>query len=342
MERRSRGDVIGDRAVSVATVKCAGRCREVVSQPRRHGSDPSARDRRRSSSPASAASAVAVLRHHPAQPIQPAQRRRSRRLRRQRLEAELGVSPRYILQTGSRGPWTFGFLGRPSRCPSDSMRSSLQFQRAVICHELLHIKRRDIAVAFVEELAVAALWFHPWIWLLRARIRVAREQVVDSRVVDDARQSRRVRALSRRSCPATISRRTFRRRAQGCCARASCARGSMPCFRRCTCRASRFAVAAVCVRRRRLIATRTRLPFAAMPLPSVRRAQIAGARPRSASRAGRSTGSIRSIPQDALERGIKGVVIVDITVNAAGDVTTAAVASGPRNCVRRLQGRARH
>ena len=27
------------------------------------------------------------------------------------------------------------------------------------------------------------LWFHPWMWLLRARIRVAREQVVDSRVV---------------------------------------------------------------------------------------------------------------------------------------------------------------
>ncbi len=35
-------------------------------------------------------------------------------------------------------------------------------------------------------------------------------------------------------------------------------------------------------------------------------------------------------PQDALERGIKGDVIVDITVNAAGDVTTAAVASGPQ------------
>ena len=57
------------------------------------------------------------------------------------------------------------------------------FQRAIICHELLHVKRRDMAVAFVEELAVAALWFHPWIWLLRARIRVAREQVVDGRVV---------------------------------------------------------------------------------------------------------------------------------------------------------------
>jgi TonB family protein len=35
-------------------------------------------------------------------------------------------------------------------------------------------------------------------------------------------------------------------------------------------------------------------------------------------------------PQDALERGIQGTVVVDVTVNAAGDVTTAAVASGPQ------------
>ncbi len=35
-------------------------------------------------------------------------------------------------------------------------------------------------------------------------------------------------------------------------------------------------------------------------------------------------------PKDALERGIKGIVVVDVTVNAAGDVSTAAVASGPQ------------
>ena len=64
-----------------------------------------------------------------------------------------------------------------------------EFQRAVICHELLHIKRRDITVAFSEELAVAALWFHPWMWLFRARIRVAREQVVDGTRRRAARQS---------------------------------------------------------------------------------------------------------------------------------------------------------
>ena len=37
------------------------------------------------------------------------------------LEAALQVSPRYIQQTGSRGPWTFGFL-RADRCASSGIR----------------------------------------------------------------------------------------------------------------------------------------------------------------------------------------------------------------------------
>src|SRR5688572_7561597 len=99
------------------------------------------------------------------------------------LEAELAVAPRYIQQTGSRGPWTFGFFRPTVALPEGFDALVPAFQRSVICHELIHVKRRDMAVAFVQELAVTALWFHPWIWLLRARIRVAREQVVDSCVV---------------------------------------------------------------------------------------------------------------------------------------------------------------
>ena len=100
------------------------------------------------------------------------------------LEAELGVSPRYIEQTGNRGPWTFGVFRPTVALPAGFDILALDFQRAVICHELMHIRRRDIAKALAEEFAVAVLWFHPWAWLLRARIRVAREQVVDARVVE--------------------------------------------------------------------------------------------------------------------------------------------------------------
>ena len=111
-------------------------------------------------------------------------RRKLRRRHAAALEATIGVSPRYILQNGNRGPWTFGPFRPTVALPSRFDALSPDFQRAVICHELLHIKRRDITVALIEELAVATLWFHPWVWLLRARIRVAREQVVDARVVE--------------------------------------------------------------------------------------------------------------------------------------------------------------
>src|SRR5688572_9791103 len=99
------------------------------------------------------------------------------------IEAQLNVSPRYIRHTASRGPWTFGFFQPTVALPAAFDTLVPAFQRAMVCHELLHIKRRDIVIAFCEELAVATLWFHPWIWVLRARIRVAREQVVDKRVV---------------------------------------------------------------------------------------------------------------------------------------------------------------
>ena len=99
------------------------------------------------------------------------------------LETQMGVSARYLLQSGNRGPWTFGTFRPTIALPSVFDALTPAFQRAILCHELLHVKRRDTAAAFFEELAAAALWFHPWVWLLRARIRVAREQAVDSQVV---------------------------------------------------------------------------------------------------------------------------------------------------------------
>ena len=75
------------------------------------------------------------------------------------LEAELAVSAHYIQQTGARGPWTFGWLRPTVALPMGFDALVPAFQRAVVCHELVHVKRRDILVAFCEELAVAALWF---------------------------------------------------------------------------------------------------------------------------------------------------------------------------------------
>jgi len=56
-------------------------------------------------------------------------------------------------------------------------------QRAVLAHELLHVRRRDWIWVLGEEVLRAVLWFHPGIWWLIGRVRLAREEVVDELTV---------------------------------------------------------------------------------------------------------------------------------------------------------------
>jgi len=76
-------------------------------------------------------------------------------------------------------PVTFGIL-KPLVLLPDVMRNQPpEIQRAVIGHELLHVKRRDWAWLIAEEIAVCLFWFHPASWWLASRIQCAREEVVD-------------------------------------------------------------------------------------------------------------------------------------------------------------------
>ncbi len=80
-------------------------------------------------------------------------------------------------------PCSFGLFRPTVVLPAAFDRLEPAFQRGIVCHELLHLERRDFAAAVAEEAAAALLWFHPWAWLIRGRIRLHREQVVDAAVV---------------------------------------------------------------------------------------------------------------------------------------------------------------
>jgi TonB family protein len=56
-------------------------------------------------------------------------------------------------------------------------------QVAVACHELIHVRRRDWLITIVEETYASLVWFHPAIWWLIAQARLSCEQLVDARVV---------------------------------------------------------------------------------------------------------------------------------------------------------------
>jgi TonB family protein len=94
---------------------------------------------------------------------------------------EAGAEIRYIPIIGQ--PVTFGFR-RPVVLLPESFRSLPgPVQRAVLAHELWHVRRRDWAWILIEECIRAVFWFHPAIWFVVSRIQSAREEVVDELTV---------------------------------------------------------------------------------------------------------------------------------------------------------------
>jgi len=92
-------------------------------------------------------------------------------------------SARWLVSDEISGPVTFGWRDPvvllPARFPS--LRTDLR--EAVLCHELIHVERRDWMFTVAEELVRAAFWFHPAIWWVLGEIQLAREQTVDLAVV---------------------------------------------------------------------------------------------------------------------------------------------------------------
>lgn len=88
-----------------------------------------------------------------------------------------------LLSDQVSSPVTFGVrkpvILLPDRFPS--LEPALQ--RAILCHELLHVQRRDWLFTLAEELVRSVFWFHPAIWWLLGEIQLAREQAVDHQVI---------------------------------------------------------------------------------------------------------------------------------------------------------------
>ena len=54
---------------------------------------------------------------------------------------------------------------------------------AIVAHEVCHIIRRDNLLAWAQIVASAVFWFHPFVWLISARLVDERERACDERVV---------------------------------------------------------------------------------------------------------------------------------------------------------------
>ncbi|HEY2821284.1 MAG TPA: M56 family metallopeptidase [Candidatus Acidoferrum sp.] len=99
------------------------------------------------------------------------------------MRKHVGCDADFRLSDDVESPVTFGWRAPSILFPAEFLTMEPQLQKAIACHELLHVRRHDWAMHFVEELIRVAMWFHPAILWLVAQSRLAREQVVDQQVL---------------------------------------------------------------------------------------------------------------------------------------------------------------
>ncbi|HEY7441818.1 MAG TPA: M56 family metallopeptidase [Vicinamibacterales bacterium] len=95
------------------------------------------------------------------------------------------LAPRAELRwhPGIGQPVTFGWRRPIILLPPAVHELSTEARVAVVCHELLHVARRDWLWLWIEEAVRTVFWFHPPMRWAIGQVRLGREQTVDARVI---------------------------------------------------------------------------------------------------------------------------------------------------------------
>jgi len=101
-------------------------------------------------------------------------------------EMRIALAPRAEFRWSNdvQQPVTFGVRRPIVLLPRRFDELTHDAKRAVACHELLHIKRRDWLWTVLEAHVRALFWFHPAVWWLLDRVQLLREEVIDQLVVE--------------------------------------------------------------------------------------------------------------------------------------------------------------
>lgn len=101
----------------------------------------------------------------------------------EQFKSELGVSPVVLVSDRISSPVTFGWRAPAVLLPPKFTEMDEARQKTILCHELLHVRRRDWLWHVAEEVLRAVFWFHLAVEWLIGQIRLCREQTVDREVV---------------------------------------------------------------------------------------------------------------------------------------------------------------
>ncbi|MDX1395616.1 MAG: HEAT repeat domain-containing protein [Gemmatimonadota bacterium] len=96
---------------------------------------------------------------------------------------------RVIQSTRVGTPMAWGTLRPTLLLPPDASGWSADRRRAVVLHELAHIKRRDCLVHLLAQAARAVHWLNPLAWVGTRRLRTERERACDDLVLTSGTRS---------------------------------------------------------------------------------------------------------------------------------------------------------
>jgi beta-lactamase regulating signal transducer with metallopeptidase domain len=91
----------------------------------------------------------------------------------------LDEAPRLLRSAHARMPFACGLRQPTVVLPADCDGWSADRRRAVLLHELAHVRRRDLVGHTLARLVCAVYWFHPMVWSAAKRLRAESERACD-------------------------------------------------------------------------------------------------------------------------------------------------------------------
>jgi beta-lactamase regulating signal transducer with metallopeptidase domain len=96
---------------------------------------------------------------------------------------DLDAVPRLLASAQVEMPFACGILRPTVVLPSSAEQWSGDRRRAVLFHELAHVRRRDLVGHTLGRIACALYWFHPLVWTAARRLRAESERACDDLVL---------------------------------------------------------------------------------------------------------------------------------------------------------------
>ena len=91
----------------------------------------------------------------------------------------LDEAPRLLQSSDAKMPFACGILTPTIVLPAESESWTLDRRRAVLLHELAHVRRHDLLGHTLGRLVCAVYWFHPLVWTAAKRLRSESERACD-------------------------------------------------------------------------------------------------------------------------------------------------------------------